>query len=83
MQLMQNKNNKNFQRLNKAIAECGICSRRKADFLIKNKKIKVNGIIIDELGYRVSVDDDISIDGEKIERKNYKYLLVNKPRGYL
>ncbi len=70
-----------LKRLNKAIAESGYCSRREADKLIEQGRVKVNGITA-ELGLKVSDDDEISINGNVINKKVKKvYLQFNKPRG--
>ena len=72
------------ERLNKYIASCGVCSRRKADELIENKKVSINGKIVTELGIKVSEKDNILVDGEKIKKETKKiYLMLNKPRGYV
>jgi len=70
-------------RLNKYIAECGICSRRAADKLIADGAVSVNGKIVKELG--VSVDetnDSIMVSGRKAEMvTRYRYVMLNKPKG--
>lgn len=71
-----------FQRLNKAIAASGYCSRRRADALIKAGKIKVNGLACDDLARRVGPADEITIDGKRISARGGNiYLLLNKPVG--
>jgi 23S rRNA pseudouridine2604 synthase len=68
-------------RLNKAISETGYCSRREADALISGGKIKVNGEVA-ELGVKVTVKDEISVQGEIITKKIENiYLAFNKPVG--
>ena len=71
-------------RINKYISSSGITSRRKADELILKRKVKVNGVIMDYLGYDVKDDDEVSVNGEIIGKtdKLYYYLL-NKPIGVL
>lgn len=72
-------------RLNKYIANSGVCSRRKADELITLKKVKVNGKIVEDFGMQVDEDKDVVIvDGKKItlQEKNI-YLMLNKPVGYV
>jgi 23S rRNA pseudouridine2605 synthase len=67
--------------LNKFIAHAGICSRRDAAEIVKFGKIKVNGVLITEPGYKVSAKDDISMDGKKlILEKKLVYILLNKPK---
>lgn len=70
-------------RLNKYIADCGVCSRREADSLISAGKIKVNDKLITELGYKIQKDDKVFYDGKRINTENYVYILLNKPRGYI
>ncbi|GAB1453019.1 23S rRNA pseudouridine(2604) synthase RluF [Draconibacterium sp.] len=68
-------------RLNKAISETGYCSRREADALISGGKVKVNGEVA-ELGVKVTVKDEISVQGEIITKKIENiYLAFNKPVG--
>ena len=70
-----------MERLQKRIAECGICSRRKAEELILAGKVKVNGEVITILGTKVSYDDVIEVNGKIIEKETKKYYVINKPRG--
>ena len=71
-----------MERLQKIIALSGYCSRRKAEEFIKEGKVKVNGQVISELGYKASFDDCISIEDRKINEVQDKvYFLLNKPRG--
>ena len=72
-----------MERLQKIIAESGYASRRKAEELIKNGKVMVNGKIITELGSKASYGDDILVDGKKIEKEEKEYYLFNKPRGVI
>ena len=73
-----------MERLNKYIASCGICSRRKADELILNGKVTINDEIIRELGKQVALDDVIKVDGKVIIKEEKKvYIMLNKPRGYV
>ncbi len=70
-------------RLNKKMSEIGYCSRRKADELIKSKKITVNGEIA-KLGQLVSKDDIIEVNGEVIKKDDEKIILAyNKPKGVI
>lgn len=73
----------NMERLNKKIADAGICSRRKADELIANGKVSINGVITTALGTLVSDKDDIIVDGKLIEKVEKLYLVMNKPRGVI
>lgn len=72
-------------RLNKFIAQAGVCSRRKADELIENGQIKVNGRIVKELGTVIDeVKDDIYIGKRKLELAQQKvYFALNKPVNYI
>ncbi len=73
----------NKYRLNQYIAKSGITSRRKADILIESGKIKINGVVIQELGTKVSLDDIVEYAGKQIKIEKYKYLVLNKPKGYI
>lgn len=70
-------------RLNKFIANSGICSRREADEYIKNGEITVNGIVVTELGTRVKLTDSIKYNGNSLSGEKKVYLLLNKPKGYV
>ena len=70
-------------RLNKYLANSGICSRREADELIKAGDVSVNGKIVTELGVKVSPKDDVRYKGKKITREKKVYILLNKPKDYV
>ena len=70
-----------MERLQKAIANSGICSRRKAEELIIAGKVEVNGKLVTELGTKVNDKDEIVVDGKLIEKEEKVYFLLNKPRG--
>ncbi len=70
-------------RLNKYISNSGICSRRDADVLIAAGAVSVNGNIVTEMGYKVSPEDIIVYGGERLVNEKKKYLLLNKPKGYI
>ena len=72
-----------MERLQKVIANSGYSSRRKAEELIKLGKVFVNGEKIIELGYKVSGNDVITIDGKVLKKENKEYVLLYKPRGYV
>ena len=72
-----------MKRLQKLIAERGYTSRRKAEELIQEGKVKVDGIIVKELGTKVDDDVDIEIMGTHLYEENKVYYLLNKPRGYI
>lgn len=69
------------ERLQKVIAESGYTSRRKAEDLILNNKVTVNGKVVNTLGTKVSKKDEIMVDGTLISREEKVYFLLNKPRG--
>lgn len=72
-------------RLQKFLANSGVCSRRKAEELILAGKVKVNGKIVSELGTKIESErDEIIVDNKKIKAvKEHKYILLNKPVGYV
>ncbi|WP_109833220.1 pseudouridine synthase [Reichenbachiella versicolor] len=70
-------------RLNKYIANAGICSRRDADLLIEEGKIKLNGNIVTELGTKVERGDQVMFNDKVISPQNYVYVLLNKPKDYI
>ncbi len=71
-------------RLNRYLSECGIASRRKAEEIIKEARISVNGKIVIDLAFTVDPDIDIiQFDGEKIKPEKKVYFLLNKPKGYI
>ena len=69
-------------RINKYLSESGYCSRRKADELIKSKRVRINGAV-SELGDKVSDKDVITVNGNVVskESKRYVYIVFNKPKG--
>ena len=74
---------KGLIRLNKFIANAGICSRREADDLIKSGCVTVNGKVISELGYTVKATDEVNYSGARIKSEKHVYLLLNKPKDYI
>ena len=70
-----------MERLQKVIAQAGITSRRKAEDLITEGKVKVNGVVVRELGTKVSSKDEITVNDRVIEKEQKEYYLLNKPRG--
>ena len=71
-------------RLNKYIAQSGVCSRRKADELTKNGNVRVNGRVMTELGYDVQPDDRVEVNGSLISvTEKPVYIFLNKPKGYI
>ena len=69
-----------MERLQKAIAEAGVTSRRKAEQFILAGKVKVNGKVIQELGYKVDEKDRIEVEGVPITKEKKVHFLLNKPR---
>ena len=74
---------KNTIRLNKFIANSGLCSRREADMHIGLGTVKVNGKIVTEMGYQVQPGDEAKFDGQRINADKPTYVLLNKPKGFL
>ncbi|UII28182.1 rRNA pseudouridine synthase [Fulvivirga maritima] len=70
-------------RLNKYIANSGVCSRREADKLIEEGEIKVNGNVITEMGFKVKPNDTVYYKGKKLIPENNVYLLLNKPKDFI
>ena len=70
-----------MERLQKVIAQAGVTSRRKAESLILEGKVKVNGVVVRELGTKVSSKDEIAVNDRIIEKEAKEYYLLNKPRG--
>ncbi len=70
-------------RLNKFIANAGVCSRREADELISKGRIKVNGEVVTELGTKVKSDDTVSYGGKRLTHEQKVYVLLNKPKDYI
>jgi 23S rRNA pseudouridine2605 synthase len=70
-------------RLNRYIANAGICSRRDADKLIEAGEIKVNNKVITEMGYQVKPTDIVKYGNRKLNREKPVYLLLNKPKDFL
>lgn len=77
------KTNHNGIRLNRFISMCGICSRRKADQLILEGRVKINNTDIAKLGTKIFSNDIVLVDGRQIYLEKKKYILLNKPRGYI
>jgi len=69
-------------RLNKYIANSGICSRREADMYIQVGSVSVNGAVVSEMGFKVKPNDEVKFDGRKISPEAKKYVLLNKPKGF-
>ena len=73
-----------FIRLNKWLAVSGVCSRRKADELIENGAVKVNGLVVTELGTKIARSDFITVNGDPIKEIRHEiYILLNKPKNVI
>ena len=70
-------------RLNKYIANSGVCSRREADDIIKQGLVSINGTVVTEMGYRVKKGDVVKFDGRKILPEPFVYILMNKPKDFI
>lgn len=71
-------------RLNKYIASAGICSRRKADELIENGNVKINGAVVKTMGEQVNSGDVVEVNGKPVDADVSRvYVVVNKPLGYI
>ncbi len=70
-------------RLNKFLANSGICSRREADTLIAAGNVSVNGKVVTEMGHKVSANDEVRFDGRIISPEKKEYLLLNKPKNFI
>ncbi|MCP3032677.1 rRNA pseudouridine synthase [Halobacillus sp. A1] len=72
-----------MERLQKVIAHAGVASRRKAEEMITEGKVKVNGKVVKELGTKVSSNDDVEVEGVPIVKEAPVYYLLYKPRGVI
>ncbi len=71
-------------RLNKFISECGIASRRKADMLILEGRVKVNGKVVRDLGVKINpLRDGVIVDDLHLKQEQKVYYLLNKPKGFI
>ena len=70
-----------MERLQKVLAQAGVASRRKSETLIVEGKVKVNGIVVTELGTKVSASDKVEVEGVQLEKEGNVYYLLYKPRG--
>ena len=70
-------------RLNKFIANSGLCSRREADTFITTGLVTVNGEVANQLGMKIKPEDDVRVNGERIKGEPKTYIIMNKPRGFV
>ena len=74
--------NPNEMRLNRYVANSGVCSRREADIYIAAGNVTVNGKPITEMGYKVQLTDDVRFDGRRLNPVKKEYVLLNKPKDF-
>lgn len=72
-----------MERLQKVLAQANVASRRKSEEYIAKGRVKVNGQVIKELGFKVNKTDLIEVDGKPIKLAEHLYFLLNKPTGFL
>ena len=70
-------------RLNRYVANSGVCSRREADIFIAAGSVTVNGKAISEMGYKVKLTDDVRFDGRRLNPIKKEYVLLNKPKDFV
>lgn len=70
-------------RLNKYLANSGMCSRREADRMIKAGMVEVNGEVVTEMGVKVNISDEVKYNGLTIKPEPKRYILLNKPKDYI
>ena len=69
-------------RLNKYVSNSGLCTRREADDYISSGRVSVNNKLVIKLGSKVSLDDEVKVDGKIIFPYDFQYLLLNKPLDF-
>ena len=74
--------NPDEMRLNRYISNSGMCSRRDADIYIQSGNVKVNGVPVTEMGYKVKLTDVVQFDGVNITPEKKEYVLLNKPKNF-
>jgi len=79
----QKPSNPNLIRLNRYVANSGVCSRRDADIFIAAGNVTVNGKPISEMGYKVKLTDDVRFDGRRLNPIKKEYVLLNKPKDFV
>ena len=73
----------NLMRLNKYVANAGVCSRRDADTYIAAGNVTVNGKPITEMGFKVKLTDEVRFDGRLLNPEKKEYILLNKPKNFI
>ena len=81
-QVVKIKSDKDEIRLNKYVANSGVCSRRDADIYIQSGNVKVNGEVVTEMGHKVKLTDVVNFDGVNITPEKKEYILLNKPKNF-
>jgi 23S rRNA pseudouridine2605 synthase len=69
-------------RLNKYISNSGLCTRREADDYIQSGRVFVNNKLVEKLGLKISLNDEVKVDGDLIYPYKFHYLLLNKPLDF-
>ncbi|HOZ54159.1 MAG TPA: pseudouridine synthase [Bacilli bacterium] len=72
-----------MERLQKVIASAGVCSRRKAEELIKQGKVKVNNSVVTEMGFKVGLNDKVTVNNQELKNEQKEYYLFYKPKSVL
>lgn len=72
-----------MERLQKVMSNCGVASRRASEQMILDGRVRVNGVVVRELGTKVKPNDIILVDGERLEAQAKHYYLFNKPKGVI
>jgi 23S rRNA pseudouridine2605 synthase len=80
---ISDQSNSNEIRLNRYIANAGICSRREADQLIADGLIKVNNKVVTEMGFKVKPGDEVKYENKVLKREKFVYVLLNKPKDFI
>lgn len=72
-----------MKRIDKLLAELNFGSRKFVRQMIKQKRVQINGEIIQQVDFKIAENDSLMVDGERIEHQTFVYYLLNKPKGYL
>ncbi|MBU2995507.1 rRNA pseudouridine synthase [Cellulophaga baltica] len=75
--------NPNILRLNRYVANSGVCSRREADIFIAAGSVTVNGKAVTEMGYKVNLTDEVKFDGRLLNPIKKEYIILNKPKDFV
>lgn len=80
---VRKQNDDGLIRLNKYLSNAGVASRREADTLIQSGVVKVNGVVVDQLGHKISPSDKVTYGDAPVRSERKVYLLLNKPKDYI